>query len=363
MNPPGDADIKALLPSFLPRDDSAIVKPLGAGNINDTYRIQFKHRPSVVLQKINGDVFPVPAVVADNAKIIADHIRGVEPQSDFACTVPRIIETTGGTSHIVDDKQQVWRMMEFIENSQTYSAVSSEKQAYEGGKILGWFHHQMRGYDRGKLTNPLPGFHDLPTYLSAYDRIRRGHRRAISAELRYCSEQVEQRVGDSELLLDGTRSGRIRKRIIHGDPKIGNILFDRESGDAIALIDLDTVMAGVVQLDLGDALRSFCNRAGEDPADHESVHFDLSLCRTFLKGYFHAHPTLESGERAFIYQGLRLMTYELALRFFSDYLDNNRYFKVADEDENLRRSLVQFRYLNAIERCQEGIETVISNLS
>ena len=363
MNPPGGVDIKALLPSFLPRDDSATVIPLGAGNINDTYRIQFNHRPPVVLQKINGDVFPVPAVVADNAKMVADHIRGAHPRSDFTYTVPRIIETMAGASHIVDDKQQVWRMMEFIENSQTYSAVSSEKQAFEGGKILGWFHHQMRGYDPGKLTNPLPGFHDLPAYLSTYERIRKGHRRAISAELRYCSEQVEQRLGDSELLLDGMRSGRISKRIIHGDPKIGNMLFDRNSEDGIALIDLDTVMAGVVQLDLGDALRSFCNRAGEDPTDHESVHFDLSLCRTFLKGYFHAHPTLESDERVFIYQGLRLMTFELALRFFSDYLDNNRYFKVADEDENLRRSLVQFRYLNDIEQWEEAIEAVISDLS
>ena len=145
----------------------------------------------------------------------------------------------------------------------------------------------------------------------------------------------------------------IRRRVIHGDPKCDNFLFDRRSGRALALIDLDTVSRGLVTVDIGDCLRSFCNPAGEKA--HSAISFDISICEQLLQSYLQTF-NLSHTERGLIYHGVRLLTYELGLRFFTDHLNDDRYFKITRKEENLQRAHVQSKLLESIEKQRSKIE-------
>jgi Ser/Thr protein kinase RdoA (MazF antagonist) len=183
------------------------------------------------------------------------------------------------------------------------------------------------------------------------------HRRSTSAELSYCITQAESRLETRPLTQRNEMQG-VALRVIHGDPKAENFLFRRDCCAALSLIDLDTVAPGLLAYDLGDGLRSLGNPAGEKPPSANRVHFDIGICRRFLTGYRAAGFSLNEAETEQIYHGVRLLTFELGLRFLTDYLENDRYFKVLDPQENLRRALVQFRLLESIEQQRGAIESI-----
>ena len=353
-----DNHIRSLIPLFLPSSPVLTIAPLGDGNINSTYLITFSNRRPAVLQRINGTVFPRPDIVADNVKLVTDYIRDSQPAQNSLPNTLEVIPALSGRSHVIDGEDEVWRLVEYIDNSLCYTSIPTVHQAERAGAVLGWFHRRLNDFNPEYLRVPLPGFHDLPAYFDFYERVKTVHRRPSSKDLTYCCQQAEMRGGDRHLLHHAHGRGKIQTRVIHGDPKVGNILFDKQSGEPVAIIDLDTVSSGLAQYDIGDALRSFCNKAGEDPENPEAVVFNLDICVALLSGYCSGILQLPSGERELIYQGVRLMTLELAIRFLSDYLDNDRYFKVSDEQENLRRSLVQFHLLHSIEKQQAAIENI-----
>ena len=350
--------IRSLIPFFLPSSSVLSVSPLGDGNINQTYLVTFSNRSPAVLQRINGEVFPRPDIVADNVKLVTDYIRDRQPAQNPYPNTLEVIPAQSGRSHVNDRDGEIWRLVEYIDNSICYTSIPTVYQAERAGAVLGWFHQRLNEFDSDFLRVPLPGFHDLPGYFNSYERVKTVHRRPLSKDLTYCCQQAEMRRGDRYLLHKAYARGKIKPRVIHGDPKVANILFDKQSGEPVAIIDLDTVSSGLAQYDIGDALRSFCNTAGEDPEVPEAVTFNLDICRALLSGYCSGILQLPPGERGLIYQGVRLLTLELAVRFLSDYLDNDRYFKVSDEQENLRRSLTQFHLLHSIEEQQTAIEKI-----
>ena len=347
-----------IVPSFLSRHSGFSVSLLGEGNINDTYLVEFSDRAPAVLQRINPNVFPEPVRVADNVQLVTEYIRHRKPAPGSDRRTLRLIPTRSGASCFIDDQGQVWRMVEYLANTECYSSVRSGSQAFEGGAMLGWFHRQLDDLNPDRVLSPLPGFHDLPGYFRQFQQLMSGHTRRLTTDVKQCCREADKRCGDAALLQSALRSGKTRPRVIHGDPKIDNILFDKDSGRAVALIDLDTVSAGILPYDIGDCLRSYCNVLGEDPCCPEDVVFDLDICRLMLEGYCSSGACFPPSERNLVYQGVRLLTYELALRFLSDYLNNNQYFKVSDEEENLRRAVVQFSLLSSIERQQELIEKI-----
>jgi Ser/Thr protein kinase RdoA (MazF antagonist) len=155
--------------------------------------------------------------------------------------------------------------------------------------------------------------------------------------------------------------GRLPLRIIHGDPKVSNVMIDKRTGLAVSIVDLDTVKPGLVLYDIGDSLRSCCNPLGEDPGVPEQVRFEPEFCRALLKGYFSAsRDFLNEYESGFIYDSIRLLAFELGLRFFTDYLEGDVYFKVKDRQHNLRRALVQFRLVESIESQAQALRAIIS---
>jgi len=355
--------VATVLPRFFPSEVSCEVDSLGAGNINDTYLVEFAHRAPVVLQRINAAVFPDPALVAKNFSVISNHIGMKEREAGEARIFPRVIADSGGEPYHLDEAGGIWRAMDYIENTASFPIADSEKKAFEGGRILGRFHALTADLDPGELYQPLPGFHDLPGYCRSYHAAYAGHRRINSDELDYCCRAINCRLIDASTLEQSRQQKLIHRRVIHGDPKCDNILFDRQSGKGVVLIDLDTVSPGLLQYDLGDCLRSFCNVAGEKPETLEEVRFDMDRCRQVLTGYRASGRELIEPERALLFQGVRLLTLELGVRFLTDYLEGDTYFKVAHERDNLDRALVQIRLLESIEKQRSAIDAVVAALS
>jgi len=350
--------IRNLLPAFFPHCSLLSFAPLGDGNINETFLLKFSDRDPVVLQRINEAVFPEPTRVADNVRMVTEHIHRRQQAVKHGKKTLRVISCRNGRSWWRDEQGHIWRMVEYIGDTVCISSVSSSAQAFEGGSMLGWFHRQLDDLKPGCLTNPLPGFHDLPAYFSHFRQVSSAHTRKQSADLRYCLGEADKRKGDRGLLQAARENGSTNTRVIHGDPKIDNILFDQGTKQAVALIDLDTVSSGLLQYDIGDCLRSCCNVMGEDPDHPGAVTFDLDICNSLLRGYCASGPVLPESERQLIYQGARLLTYELALRFLTDFLNNDLYFKVSDKNKNLRRALTQFILLNSIEEQRDALEKI-----
>jgi aminoglycoside phosphotransferase (APT) family kinase protein len=206
----------------------------------------------------------------------------------------------------------------------------------------------------------LPGFHVTPGYLLAYDAVR-GH--AASDAERACADFIEARREFAFTLEHARERGELRTRPTHGDPKIDNFLFDARDR-AVSLIDLDTVQPGLIHADLGDCIRSACNRSGESPDNAAAVRFDLDTCGAILRGYVAAAgSSLTDNDRAYLYAAIRLIPFELGLRFLTDHFAGNRYFKVTQPGQNLLRARAQFRLTEDIERHAGQLHALIDTLA
>ena len=174
---------------------------------------------------------------------------------------------------------------------------------------------------------------------------------------------IEDRRGFAGTLQDALQRGELSLRLMHGDPKVNNIMIDDFTGKGTAMIDLDTVSPGLIHYDFGDALRSICNPAGEEEQNLSKVVFDLDLCAAFCKGYMkHARAFLTEADRLYLYDAIRLITFELGLRFFQDYLAGSVYFKIRQPEQNLNRARVQFRLCESIEARERAIRELLAAL-
>jgi Ser/Thr protein kinase RdoA (MazF antagonist) len=353
--------IVGLLPRFACKlGEIRSVRPLGEGNINDTYLVIPALQPPVVLQRLNPAVFPDPVIVAENVAAVSAHLnyglsRNLPWSEGF--TFFSTISSLDGANHVLDDNGDIWRMLTYIEDCIDFAQLSDPHKYYEAGRLLGGFHRLLDDFDHHRLEVALPGFHDLNSYRECYLEALPAHRRGTSVELSYCITQAETRL-ESRTLAQRNEGQGAALRVIHGDPKADNFLFRHDCCAALSLIDLDTVASGLLAYDLGDSLRSLGNPAGEKPPSADRVHLDIEICRRFLAGYRAAGVSLSEAETEQIYHGVRLLTFELALRFLTDYLENDRYFKVQDPQENLRRAVVQFRLLESIEQQRAAIESI-----
>lgn len=346
---------------FLAGHDIARIQPFGAGNINDTFLVRLHSGGQRILQRLNPAVFPEPVRVMDNVRLVTEHLRQERDRNGIAPEKFRIISLfpgrTGDFYRAADGS--VWRLMTFIADSRTCQVIRREKQAGELGRALGIFHRLVSGLDPGRLAETLPGFHLTPRYLQHYDRIAASQDGKDGPEIAFCRSAIDQRRAMVTVLEEAR--GQLRHQVIHGDPKVTNFLFDRHGDRVVSLIDLDTVMPGLLLHDIGDALRSCCNPGGETGRRGQTV-FAPELFRSWLQGYFPAAGFLLTDEdRMRIIAAVLLMTFELGLRFFTDHLNGNRYFKIRFPGQNLQRALVQFDLATSIEQHAGTLESIINN--
>jgi Ser/Thr protein kinase RdoA (MazF antagonist) len=339
-----------------------VVTVLGVGNINDTWLVRAGTH-CFVLQRLNSRVFPLPELVMANLATISTHLQGRLNTCGQRWENSSLLPTRSGGLFHTDQQGDFWRALSYIDQTTTHQTIATAAQARQVGWALGHFHNLLADLPAGNLHETLPGFHLLPSYLDHFDRVTAGMTRSLNPDLRFCLDFVAARRKGADLLERARQQGKLRVQTIHGDPKVGNVLFDVASDLAVSLIDLDTVGPGLIHYDIGDCLRSCCNVAGESAADLSRVEFDLDLCREALAGYFSgAGPLLTDQDRELIYPAVRLIAFELGLRFLTDYLAGNCYFKVLHAEENLHRALVQFHLVQSMERQKKEIEEVVRAL-
>jgi len=330
------------------------IAPLGCGLINDTYRLDAGGR-RYVLQRINGRVFPEPERIMANLARLARH---PDPPASLGLHVPALIRTRDDASFVRDDAGSVWRLMDFVPDTRTLSRLQGAPQAREVGRVLGRFHRWAAALPSREFAVTLPGYHDTQGYL---ERLRALSDPGVAApEIAPLLDFIEARLDLAEALDRAVRAGRIALRLTHGDPKLDNILFDLDGRRALALIDLDTIQPGLIQHDLGDCLRSCCNALGEGETDPSKVRFDLMLAEAILAGYAEAtRGWLSDGDIACLFDGIRVMPFELGLRFLTDHLQGDRYFKVDRPGRNLIKARIQFALVADIERREPAIRAAI----
>jgi Ser/Thr protein kinase RdoA (MazF antagonist) len=344
------------------------VAPLGSGNVNDTYRVEAADGRRFVLQRLNTAVFPRPELVMANIARLGRHLDSrpaARLRSGRAWELPRLVPLRGGQGLWLHREGQAWRLLTHVDDALSHDTVQDAGHAREVGRALGRFHLLIHDLPCEELADTLEGFHVTPRYLAAYQELLESPGLDPNcAASRFCRAFVAERTALVPALEQARQQGRLRERPIHGDPKVNNVLLERPSGEAVALVDLDTVKPGLVHYDIGDGLRSGCNPAGEETTNLDAVHFDLGLCRPMLGGYLElARPCLSAADLELIPTAVRLLSFELGLRFFSDHLAGNRYFRCRHPRHNLERALVQFRLVESIEAQERQIEALVQDLA
>jgi Ser/Thr protein kinase RdoA (MazF antagonist) len=375
-----EAELKAIAERFRLPAPVARIRPLGNGNVNRTYLVELDQAdtaagPSaaapgardapqaLVLQALNTTVFTQPQLVMANMRRVTEHIeRRLAQQPPWLqgrlWRTPQVQPALEGDDPWHQNAQGFWRLTTFLEGCDSPERVGDAAQAEEIGRALGIFHSLISDLPTEELADTLEGFHVTPGYLRQYQRVRaepsprpdpRGEGPA-GEELAWAQDFVRRREGIVDVLERAREQGRLRPRPIHGDPKANNVLLRRDSGQAVALIDLDTVKPGLIHYDLGDCLRSVANPLGEETAQWRQVHFDSNLAEALLRGYGAvARDMLSDDEVELVFDAVRLITFELGLRFLSDHLAGDVYFRCEHPGHNLRRALVQFQLTASIE--------------
>jgi len=363
-------DLFRIAGEFRPVHTLSEIREFGNGNINRTYLVSVQASPGerFVLQRINTHVFPKPELVMKNIRAFTNHaarkLRASPPPDNRRWVVPHIVQTSRGEDGFRDTDGSFWRAIRFVEHAVAHDTLQTATHAHEAGRALGIFHSLVSDLPCDELSDTLEGFHVTPRYLAQFDEAVAAKQPTDSAECSHALRCIEKHRGFAGILEQAKSCGRLQLRPIHGDPKVNNIMLDEATGRAVSMIDLDTVKPGLVHYDIGDCLRSGCNPLGEETAEWELVRFDTDMAREILRGYLgEARSFLTREDFAFIPDAIRLIAFELGLRFFTDHLNGDIYFKAVFSGQNLRRALVQFRLCESIENHAGEIRMITEDLA
>ena len=339
------------------------IAPLGNGNVNDTYRVDTASGACFVLQRLNTAVFPQPELVMANLIALARHVKAKGDQA--GCQVPSPVPLRNGGEFLLRQPDgSAWRMITFLAGTHSVDVLENGEQAEQVGRGLGRFHALVEDLPCDQLYDTLEGFHVSPRYLEHYQQVKTQSVVSPCPVSEACQRFVEQRLDLVPVLENARQAGRLQLRPIHGDPKVNNVMLCQTSGRAVALVDLDTVKPGLLHYDIGDCLRSACNPAGEECTDLDAVHFNLELAEALLRGYLaEAGSCLSAADLDHLYDAIRLLPFELGLRFFTDHLAGNVYFKASHSRQNLDRARVQFRLTESIEAQEPELRALLLQLT
>ncbi|MBD2329379.1 aminoglycoside phosphotransferase family protein [Alkalinema sp. FACHB-956] len=347
------------------------IQPFGNGNINDTFlvTVDVPVNHQFILQRINTQVFRQPELVMQNMRVVTDHIhdRLQQQPPDLRWETPRVLPTRSDRDHWEDATGAVWRAISFIDQSQALEAIQNVEHAREVGYALGNFHRLISDLNPDKLADTLEGFHITPRYLQHYQsvlsNIHQTSQALVDENVQYCIDWIADRTTFASVLEEAKNQGKLRLRLMHGDPKVNNVMIDIATQKAVSIVDLDTVKPGLIHYDIGDCLRSGCNPLGEETQDWQAVRFDLDLCRGILQGYLSvAHAFLTGQDYDYLFDAIRLIPFELGLRFFTDHLEGDVYFKTKYSGHNLMRALVQFKLMESIEQQEVAIRQMMEEM-
>lgn len=320
----------------------------GNGHINDTCLVSM---PRYILQRINTSIFTNPDELMENIENVTAFLREkiAAAGGDADRGTLTVVPTKDGRKCYRADDNNVFRVYRFIEGTKTIEDNRTLEDVYEAGKGFGSFQKLLADFPVDRLHETIRDFHHTPKRIEALKEVVRqdkaGRAGSVENEIRYALENASW----AGSVVSGMEDGRIPVRVTHNDTKINNILFDRESGKALCVIDLDTVMPGSALYDFGDALRMGGSANAEDETDVDKVRFEVSAFEAFTRGYLsEMKDALTETEIALLPLSVKLMTYECGIRFLTDYLNGDTYFKIHREHHNLDRARSQFKLVEDI---------------
>ncbi len=339
-------------------------EPFGNGHINDT-TLAKKGKQSYVLQKINTNVFKNPDEMMDNIFSVTEHLRQKinEAGGDCERETLHFISTKDGKPYYRADDGACFRMYKLVDRSIAYEESPAPMQFYGAARAFGRFQNMLADFPADKLYETIPHFHDTPSRLAA---LRKAVEEDVCGRLESCREEVDYallQADETGIVSEEMKKGTVPCRVTHNDTKLNNVLFDTETEKAICVIDLDTVMPGSLLYDFGDALRYGANTAAEDETDLDKVTFDLELFKAFAKGFLEeVKDSMTEKEIELLPFSAKLMTFECGIRFLTDYLNGDTYFKIKYDTHNLDRARNQLKLCRDIDAKRPEMEQIIKEL-
>ena len=340
------------------------IEPYGSGHINSTFHIKLDGDNSggYLLQRVNSYVFKdVPGLI-NNIRLVTDHLKlklsaipGTDPQKEVLSLIP----AKNNEYYYKDEDGSYWRMYNYLENTRSYDVVETAQQAHEGGKAFGKFQTLLSDLDSTLLIETIPDFHNVQYRLNnlqnATEQNPVGRAGACTEVISYLKEREEA----MKTILRLGKEGKLPLRITHNDTKFNNVLLD-ENDQAKCVIDLDTVMPGYVAYDFGDAIRSIVNTAAEDEKDLSKITINLSLFEAYTRGYLEeAIDFLTDTEISSLADGVLLLPYSQTVRFLTDYIDGDKYYKIDFPEHNMQRTLAQLQLFKQLEENYEEIRDIV----
>ena len=355
-------DIKTVAQKFCTDSEVVDIVEIKTGLINGTYRLDCASGTSYILQRINTDIFKDAKGLMNNIDAVTKHLRAkiLKSGGDPNREALQLIPTQKG--EIYWDGDGFWRMYLFITGARTYDRVTSLDMFKEVGRSFGEFQRQLADFDASVLVETIPAFHDTAsryvTFEKTVERDPVGRRDTVKNEIQFFMDRKKH----AGFIVDGIKSGRFPLRVTHNDTKLNNIMVDDETGKGICVLDLDTVMPGSVLADFGDAIRFGASTAAEDETDLSLVFMSMESFDAFANGFIGGlQGALTDEEVLALPMGAYMMTLECGLRFLTDYLDGDNYFRVKHPLHNLERARNQMKLLSDMEIKMEQMQEIVKS--
>ena len=338
----------------------------GQGHINDTFCVLCQPQEGdcvrFILQGLSSAAFPHPEELMENFVGITSYLRKAvaENGGDPTRETLSLVKTKDGKDFYTDSNGKVWRLTPFIENTDCFQSATPE--LFEASaRAFGRFQHMLQGYPAETLHETIVKFHDtedrFAKFVAALEADKLDRAKDIQPEVQF----VLDRKADCSVALQALRDGKLPLRVTHNDTKLNNILIDRDTHEGICVIDLDTTMPGLSINDFGDSIRFGANHSLEDEKDLTKVNFDIDLYEVYTRGFLEgAQGSLTPAELEYLPWGARLMTLECGIRFLTDYLDGDHYFRIHRPEHNLDRARTQFKLVRDMEEQFADMAAVVA---
>lgn len=333
----------------------------GNGHINETYLVETDGGARYILQKINDTVFRNVPALMENVSAVTRYLR---VRTDDPRRAMHLVQTTEGTDYLRDEAGGWWRMYDFIENSICLQAAETDEDFYQSAVAFGEFQRELSEFPAHTLHETIAKFHDTRNryvqFREALNADPLGRAASVQTEIEFALAR-EKDAGELMRLLE---AGELPLRVTHNDTKLNNVLLDRETRKPLCVIDLDTVMPGLAAFDFGDSIRFGASTAAEDETDLGKVEMSLELFETYARGFLEAcGSALSPLEKATLPLGAKLMTLECGVRFLTDYLSGDTYFRIHRPNHNIDRCRTQFKLVSDMEKKQNEMRAIIEKLS
>lgn len=337
--------------------------PYGNGHINDTYVTGCK--PRYILQRINSNVFKNPPEVMENIAKVCDFLRekikaeGGDPDRETLT----LVRTTDGNAYHKENDKDYFRVYKFIEDAISVDIPESPEQFYNAAKAFGKFQRLLASFPADELHETIKDFHNTPKRFEAFEEAVKNDACNRLAEVEREVAFVRERRDICSLIVDGVADGSIPLRVTHNDTKINNVMLDAETNKGLCVIDLDTVMPGSLLYDFGDALRAGANRAAEDETNLDLVGIDLDMFEAFTRGFCEElADSFTEREAELLATSAIILTFECGIRFLTDYLNGDTYFKIHRPNHNLDRARDQFKLVYDMETKLDLMNDIVKKI-